>query len=207
MGRIKRQSGGHIGVAERVEGVVSKTLGSRDGELRGDSYSGKALQQLGNIGGAAEQEFREAIRCSGDCGCLRRTEVGQATFKFARAQKRLEYGVGRWHGRAQMPHKLQQSVQQRGPGVGAPAFAENQHGGGSGGVLLRTAPGAGYVAIFINEIQELIVALDGARHQDLGIAFARFRLLANIAFAVEIVEIILIIAFQVKLLDLFRHRA
>lgn len=63
------------------------------------------------------------------------------------------------------------------------------------------------VAILINEVQELIIAINCILHHHFGLAIARFGLLANIAILVEEVEVLGVIALQPEFIDLFRHAA
>src|SRR5256885_108363 len=61
------------------------------------------------------------------------------------------------------------------------------------------------IAILVDEIQELVVALDRVRNQHFSLAFARLGLLADVALAIEEIEILLVIPFQIQLLNLFSH--
>jgi prepilin-type processing-associated H-X9-DG protein len=64
---------------------------------------------------------------------------------------------------------------------------------------------AGNIAFFINEIQVLIIAIHGLVHHNLGFSIARFKFLANVAFLVQEVQVLRIIALQSKLFHFFRH--
>jgi hypothetical protein len=63
------------------------------------------------------------------------------------------------------------------------------------------------VAVLINEVQELIIAINRVLHHHFGLAIARLGLLANIAILVEEVEVLAVIALQPEFIDLFRHAA
>src|SRR5216684_6159868 len=76
----------------------------------------------------------------------------------------------------------------------------------SGGAFAaRTTRRTRYVAILVDEVEEVVVALDGFFHQHLGFALARLRLLADAAVPVQVIKIGLVIALEVQLLHLFRH--
>src|SRR5215475_4085467 len=51
----------------------------------------------------------------------------------------------------------------------------------------------------------MIVPFDGARNQHLSFALARLGLVANVAFAIDKIQVLLVVSFQVQLLYLFGH--
>src|SRR5438270_13913364 len=62
-----------------------------------------------------------------------------------------------------------------------------------------------HIAFFINEVTILVVPLNRIRNQHLGFAFAGFRLAAYVPAAINKVQILLVVPFQMKFFDLFCH--
>src|ERR1051326_4270240 len=88
------------------------------------------------------------------------------------------------------------------------AVAINQHGKPMAlgcALAARSARRAGDVAFLVDEIQETVIALDSIFHQDLRVSLARLGLLAHVAAAVDVIEIVFVVPLQVQLLDFLGH--
>ena len=72
-------------------------------------------------------------------------------------------------------------------------------------LVFGPAARASYVAVFVDEVKVLVIPFDRVGHENLGLAFAGLRLVADIALSVEIIKIIAVIALKIKLFNLFRH--
>src|SRR5262249_27742465 len=76
------------------------------------------------------------------------------------------------------------------------------------GCFLRSAGGPrrpGYITLFVNEIEILVVALNRLGNQHVVLTLARLGLLANVAIAIDKVEVFLIVPIQVQPLYFFCH--
>src|SRR5579863_5125046 len=60
----------------------------------------------------------------------------------------------------------------------------SESGGARRGLAARCPRRTRYIAIFVDEVQVVVVALDGLWNQHLGFSVARFRLLADIPVAI-----------------------
>src|SRR5579862_2029626 len=78
---------------------------------------------------------------------------------------------------------------------------------GSGRLLGRSGASwrSGDVSLFIDKVEILVVASHSVLDQNFRVAFTRLRLLADITVAVDEVEILLIITFQVEVFHFFGH--
>lgn len=63
----------------------------------------------------------------------------------------------------------------------------------------------GDVALFVDEIKKLIIAVDGLRHYYFRLSLPGLRLLANVAVFIKKIQIFRVVALQPKLLHLFCH--
>jgi hypothetical protein len=66
---------------------------------------------------------------------------------------------------------------------------------------------AGYVPIFVEEIEILVVAVNGLFDEHFSITRSRLMFSANTAAPIDEVEKVLVVAFKTQLLYFFRHIA
>src|SRR6185369_9926721 len=76
---------------------------------------------------------------------------------------------------------------------------------GLGRFAFSAAWRARYIAVFIDEVQELVITIDSVLHQHLGITVTALRLLANVPPTINEVQVCLVITLQVQLLNFFCH--
>src|SRR5260221_7415719 len=62
-----------------------------------------------------------------------------------------------------------------------------------------------HIALFVNEVKILVIALNRVGRHHLVLTFPRFRLLAHVSVTIKEVEILLVVPFQIQLLYLFSH--
>jgi hypothetical protein len=73
------------------------------------------------------------------------------------------------------------------------------------GFAFSAARRARYIAVLINEVQELVIPVHGILHQNLRLAVASLRLLANVPATINEIQICLVIALKIQLLHFFGH--
>jgi hypothetical protein len=75
----------------------------------------------------------------------------------------------------------------------------------SGRLLFLAAGRTRYIALLIDEVEILVVALYGMFQQNLRFASAALRFVANIALTIDKVKEFFVVSLEFQLLDLLRH--